>query len=301
VDADADADVDIEKSVSLEMSADAQADGVRMVQAVKERAEGDHYVVTRSEQSTMTLAPGSALNLINDDGSISIAGTDRDVCQVQSAFTLKAPTQEAARKLSKAVHLETRTTDKGVSIIVAEPAKIPSRHSAQVDLQILVPRNTNLSVKHGDGAIRITNIEGRIAAFLEDGVVRCEDVEGVLAVRVEDGRAVIERARLAACSVHMEDGQITCNEFTGSLDIHLEDGTAKVTYGDDVPEDCEIKATLEDGSMKLSAPSAMFPPDVTKAKRRDDGAEWNTTVETATGQRIVNLRVEEGSIKVEKR
>jgi beta-lactamase regulating signal transducer with metallopeptidase domain/LysM repeat protein len=301
VDADADADADAEGSVSLEISADASADGMRMVQAVKERKEGDHYVIARAEQTTMTLASGSALNLINDNGTIAIAGSDGDGCHVQSAFAIKAPALEAARKLSKAVHLETRTTEKGVSIIVAGPAKMPRQHSAQVDLQVLVPRNTHLSIKHGDGTIRIKNIEGRIAAFLEDGAVRCEDVEGVLAVRVEDGRAVIERARLAACSIHMEDGQITCDDFTGSLDIHLEDGSAKVTYGDDVPEDCEIKASLEDGSIKLSAPSAMFPPDVTKAKRRDDGAEWDTTVETATGSRTVTLRVEEGSIKVEKR
>jgi len=301
VEADADADADVEGRVSLELSADAQGDGMRMVQAIKEKKEGDHYVIARSEQTTMTLASGSALNLINDNGTIAIAGSDRDGCHVQSAFTLKAPTLEAARKLSKAIHLETRTTEQGATIIVAKPPKMPGRHSARVDLQVLVPRNTHLSIKHGDGAIRIKNIEGRIAAFLEDGAVQCEDVEGVLAVRVEDGRTVIERARLAACSVHMEDGQITCDDFTGSLDIHLEDGSAKVTYGDDVPEDCEIKATLEDGSIKLSAPSAMFPPDVTKAKRRDDGAEWNTTVETATGSRTVTLRVEEGSIKVEKR
>jgi hypothetical protein len=218
-------------------------------------------------------------------------------------FTLKAPTADAAQKLSKAVHLRTQETDKGLNIIVAEPAKMPSQHSARVDLQILVPRNTNLSVKHGDGAIRIKNVDGRIAAILEDGEIRCEDVAGVMGLRLEDGRIVIDHARLAACSIKMEDGQITCDDIvTGSLDVELEDGVIAMTYGDEVPEDCEITATLEDGSIKLSAPESVFPADApAKAKRRGDGAEWNTTAETATGERTVRLRVGDGSVKVHKR
>jgi hypothetical protein len=304
-----DADVDVTESVSVEVEAnatadaDAPADGLRRIQSVKRRQDGRGHVVARTEQTTMKLVPGSALNLINENGAISIMGMDRDTCQVQSVFTLKAPTAEAANKLSKAAYLETKKTDEGLTIIVAEPAKMPKQHSARVDLQVLVPRNTDLSVKHGNGVIRIKNVDGRVAAFLEDGEIRCEDVEGIMALRLEDGRIVIDGADLAACSIHMEDGQITCDEIvTGSLDVQLEDGVIAVTCGDSLPPDCEIKATLEDGSIKLSAPKALFPADApVKAKRRGDGAAWKTIAETATGKRIVDLRVEDGSIKVEKR
>ncbi len=276
--------------------------GIRMIESIRETQEGDRHVLVRTEQTTMTLASGSALNLINEDGTISIAGSDRDTCQIQSVFTLKAPTADAAKKLSKAVALDTKSTDKGLTVIVTEPAKMPSRHSARVDLQILVPRNTHLSVKHGEGAIRIKNIEGRIAAVLEDGEIRCQDVAGVMGLRLEDGRIVIDRALLAGCSIKMEDGQIACNEITGSLDIELEDGVIDVKYADDVPENCEIKADLSDGSIKFSAPKAMFGADAPpKAKRLGEGAEWNTTAETPTGHRSVTLRVGDGSVKVDKR
>ena len=221
---------------------------------------------------------------------------------MQSVFTLKAPTADAAKALSKAVHLETKSTDEGLTIMAVEPQEMPKQHSARVDLQIVVPRNTDLGLKHGDGVIRIKNIEGNIAVFLEDGEIRCQDVAGAMALHLEDGRVVIDRARLAACSIHMEDGQIACDEITGSLDINLEDGAVAVTYADELPESCEIKASLEEGSIKFSAPEAMFGPDApAKAKRRDEGAEWKTTAQTATGTRSVTLRVEEGSVKVDKR
>ena len=90
-----------------------------------------------------------------------------------------------------------------------------------MDLQILVPRNTDLSVKHGDGTIRIKNIEGNIAAFLEDGQIRCQDVEGALALHLEDGRVAIRNIRRDAndqVKKAQKDKEISEDEEKGAYD-----------------------------------------------------------------------------------
>ena len=46
----------------------------------------------------------------------------------------------------------------------------------------------------------------------------------------------------------------------------------------------------------------MFPADDSaKVRRKEDGAEWRTTVKTSQGSRAVTLRVGDGSIKVDQR
>jgi beta-lactamase regulating signal transducer with metallopeptidase domain/DUF4097 and DUF4098 domain-containing protein YvlB len=276
--------------------------GVRMIESIRETQEGDRHILRRTELETMRLAAGSTVDVANENGTITVIGTDGDTCQVHAIVTVKGPTAETTKKLSKAISLDITPKGKGLGMAVVRPKQMPAGHFYRMDLQIMVPRQTNLNVIHEDGDVKIAEVAGQIKLALEDGAILCERLTGNLNVRLEDGKLKIDQSTFSDCQVAMEDGKIECDNIQGNLDVRLEDGQIKIGYADDLPPDCTIKVVLEDGSIKLSAPSAMFPADgPTKATRRDDGAEWKTTAKTGQGSRTVTLRVGDGSVKVDKR
>jgi len=100
----------------------------------------------------------------------------------------------------------------------------------------------------------------------------------------------------------MEDGNIDCNNVSGNLDVVLEDGQVTIIYSDDVPENCAVRVLVEDGDIRFSAPSEMFPADDSaKVRRKEDSAQWQTTLKTGQGSRNVTLLVDDGEIKVDQR
>ena len=114
----------------------------------------------------------------------------------------------------------------------------------------------------------------------------------------EDGAVTIKNGTFTQCLVNMESGKINCDKVSGNLDFKLEDGSVVIGYADTVPESCKINVQIEEGGIQLSAPAGMFPTDgPSRATRKDEGAVWTTKA----GGRSVSLKVDEGSIKVDKR
>ncbi len=345
-------------AVSRLLSSVNLPESARNVKAINEKSEGDRQVIERIETTALPLSPGSALNVSNEDGSITVTGSDTDECRIVSSFTIKAPTLEAAKELSKKVSLEMSPVSGGLSVKVVQPDNTPRNHSSRVDMKIAVPRNTNLTLHNEDGDIEVANLNGNIKVGLEDGDIDCEDIVGDINLNLEDGNIGIKKSRMANCRIRLEDGTVQCDDVTGNFDVHLEDGKVTVNYldgvsdkftfdvsgedgkviiskgvftqckvrmesgtiecekvggsldfvmeegkvivnyADDVPESCAVDVKLEEGSIELSAPAKMFPEDApATAKKKDEGAEWKTK----TGDRAVNLSVDEGSIKVNKR
>lgn len=346
------------------------------VQSIKEEQEGNRFVLKRIETTTAPLAPGSVLDITNEDGNITVQGSDTDQCSITSTFTIKAPTTEQARDLSEKISLQTTPGDKKLTVKTVGPRRTPSYHMYYVNMLISVPRNTTVTMRKEDGDIQITHLEGQIQVGSEDGNITCENVSGdarvtsedgditfknisgnaritsedgnvnikeshltqlnikkedgnihcdeisgncditiedgnvtigyaegsndnsTCIVRGEDGNVRISRGVFAKCQVNRESGDVRCDNVKGNLDVKLEEGQVTMHYADSVPENCSIKAQLEEGSIKLSAPNEMFPADApSKPKRRGEGMEWKTT----SGNRSVSLRVDEGAVKVEKR
>ncbi|MBN2180524.1 MAG: DUF4097 family beta strand repeat protein [Sedimentisphaerales bacterium] len=351
------------RHVAAQLSSAVELSGaVRTVQSIEENQEGDRFVIKRTEALKMPLSPGSVLDIANEDGIVTIQGSDTGQCLVNSVFTIKAPSIEAVRKLSKNVNLDTTTVGGKLSLKAVSPRNTPSEHSYAIDLNITVPRNTTLILRNEDGDIRIRNLEGQIQIGAEDGNILCENVVSDIRLVSEDGNIDIKNSQVAKLSVKKEDGNIHCGDINGNCDISLNDGNVTISYADGttenytcvvsgedgnvninkgsftecqvkresgaikcdnvagnlvfklesgmvdvdyadiMPESCSIGVKLDEGNVRLSAPGGMFPADSpSKADKKDDGAEWNTKVNTSGGTRIVSLKVGEGSIKIDKR
>jgi len=276
--------------------------GIRKVESIKESQEGDQFVVHRTESQTLRLAAGTVLDVANENGTITITGTDGDTCRAQALLTIKGPAAETTRMLSKAVALNVMPKKGKLALGVAGPDKIPARHSYRVDLQVMVPRHTDLNVMQEDGDVKIAEVAGPVKLLVEDGNILCQRLTGELKVKLEDGDLKIDGCTSPDCKVAMEDGNIDCSNVSGNLDVVLEDGQVKIVYSDNVPEHCAVRVLVEDGNIQFSAPSEMFPADDTaKVRKAEEGAEWHTTLKTGQGSRDVTLLVDDGEIKVDQR
>jgi beta-lactamase regulating signal transducer with metallopeptidase domain/DUF4097 and DUF4098 domain-containing protein YvlB len=348
---------------------------------IKQDQEGSRFFLKRFETMTTPLSPGSVLDIKSKDGNVTVQGSDTDQCSVTSAFTIKTPSMDQTKDLSKKISLQTTPGNKKLTLKTIGPGKMPPNHTYYVDLNINVPRNTTVTLHKEDGDIRITNLEGQIQIGSEDGNITCENVTGdtsltsedgdityknitgnarinsedgnvkIMAshltqlyikkadgnihcdqisgdcdvsiedgnvtisyaegtvenctciVRGEDGNVKINNGTFAKCQINRESGMINCNKVKGNFDVKLEEGQVVVDYADNVPESCSINAQIEEGSIRLTAPAEIFPADApSKAKKKDEGAEWTTKTDTPSGgTRTVSLQVDEGSVKVEKR
>jgi hypothetical protein len=195
------------------------------------------------------LLPGSELDVSNEDGSITVTGAETKTCQVDSVFTIKAPTLEEAKELSNNVNLEMIPTDKGLSVRIVNPKKTPSNHSFKVDMKITVPNNTKLAVSNEDGNIQVKNITGNTRIRNEDGNVSCENINADMNIGVEDGTVNIKSSNVHNCQLKMEDGKIHCEEVKGNFNIKLEDGQVDVCYAEDASEKYTFSVRSDDSSV----------------------------------------------------
>jgi len=275
------------------------AHDLRQVQTIEEKQQGDRYLLKRQESYVTDLTPGSVLALTNENGNITVTGSDASQCAVQAIIQITAPTKDQTRALSKQVGFDVAKAGSAIAIRSTQLKKVPAKQGYSIDYSLVVPHNTTMSLTNEDGHIKVENVNGAISITNEDGSVICKNLDGNLHVKLEDGQVKLEQCTFKdLCRIQMEDGQIKAADITGSLRLRLEDGQADIHYSDTVPDECRIDIRLEDGQIRLSAPAALFPEDLSGARKEtEDGQRWSTQ----TGDYQVDLRVEDGRITVEPR
>ncbi len=261
---------------------------VRNVKSIEEKKEENHHVIERTEMMKALLLPGSVLDITNEDGSITVTGSDTKTCQVDSTFTIKAPTVEATKELSKKINIEMIPTSKGLSVKVVSPEKTPSNHSFKVDLEIIVPTNTNLTVNNEDGDIQIKDIAGNITIRNEDGNILCENVTADMEFEFEDGDVNIKNSSFNNCNIKMEDGKIQCEDVRGNFNFQLEDGNVEVCYAEDASEKYTFSVHSEESSVIIKG--GVF------AKCRVNMESGKIDCNNVSGN--LDFKLEEGKVKV---
>jgi hypothetical protein len=273
-----------------------------VTQSIHQEKDG-RSLIKRQESLILDLSSGSALDLVNEDGDINISGSDNEKCIIQTHVNVSAPTLEEAQALSDKVGFIASEDNQVLSIRAMDVNNLARDHSYSISYNLVLPRNTRLKLALEDGDMNVANMNSQIRIRQEDGDINCQKVSGDLDIKLEDGDIELEQCVFKDhCRITMEDGEIRAQDVSGNFMIKLEDGEVTMEYADAVPDDCTVDVRLEDGEITFSAPSAMFPDDLTQAKKRsEDGQQWSTRRKTDTGVRQVNLAVEDGEITVKQR
>jgi DUF4097 and DUF4098 domain-containing protein YvlB len=127
--------------------------------------------------------------------------------------------------------------------------------SRSVDIELRVPRLSNLNIKTGDGNIELSGVAGDVDLQTGDGRVGITDVQGTVRAHTGDGPVKLTGGK-GEITLQTGDGRIEVEGFDGTLRVETGDGRVRVSGRFDVLDvktgDGGVEAIALNGSRMLS-------------------------------------------------
>ena len=180
--------------------------------------------------------------------------------------------------------------------------------SDRIEVEVWLPRESDLVVDSGDGPVTVEDLAGRIELDTEDGPLTARGLRGDIVVRAADGRVRLDdldgslrldtqdghsevRGRFDQVEVETADGGIEIDALTGSRvrqawALRSEDGGIDLRIPRDLA--ATIDARTQDGGLSVD-----LPVRLTGAVRRHQ-----LIGDLNGGGEILRLRCADGSIRV---
>jgi predicted membrane protein len=152
-------------------------------------------------------------------GSITVTGADVTDCNITAEITVKAETEEEARKLAEQVKIEVKPDGDKLSVKVSKPSELKKR-GLEVKFKIVAPKQLKLVCSINVGSATISDMNGRI-------------------------------------KVSGNVGSISCRRVVGDLNLTSNVGSIKVDYADTAAAACNAAITTNVGSIEFTAPAQL--------------------------------------------
>jgi hypothetical protein len=184
-------------------------------------------------ERSYSIAGRPDLHVIGNDGSVTVTpgeGKDIRVRVTTRGWRIgRDGVAIADRRSGDRLELEVRRPRHYFSLFL-------SSHSIRIE--VLVPRDADLEVDTGDGAVSVRSLHGRCELHTGDGSIHLEDIKGEMHLRTGDGG--IRAVRLdGALKAHTGDGGIHVDGRFDDLELDTGDGAIVV--------EAETGSTLGDG------------------------------------------------------
>jgi len=169
----------------------------------------------------MSVPVGQAAELCveTEVGSITVAGADVSDCNIVAEITVKAETQDEARKLAEQVKIEAKPSGDKLNVKVSKPAGL-KRRKLEVKFEIVTAKQLKVDCSVNVGSVSVSDMNDRIKVSGNVGSIFCKQVVG---------------------------------------DIHLTSnvGSVEVEYADDAAAACNATITTNVGSIEFAAPAQL--------------------------------------------
>jgi DUF4097 and DUF4098 domain-containing protein YvlB len=191
----------------------------------------------RTMQLTAPLSPGSTFEAKTHNGSIKIKGADVTKCSLTATIVTRAATDEEAQELSDQVNVTLVPDGNRLTVKIDKPTHLVNK-SVSVSLDVQVPNQTDLDLLSHNGAVEISDINGRLAATSYNGKIECDRISGT-------------------STFETHNGPVTCNEISGSTKLNSHNGSIKAFYTSNAPSVCDISMITHNGSIVLRTPPSL--------------------------------------------
>ena len=188
----------------------------------------------RTVQLSAPLSPESVFEATTHNGSITINGTDVAECSLTATIVTRAATEEEAMELSDMVNVTLVPSGNRLTVKIDKPTHLINK-SVSVSLDVVVPNQTDLQLITHNGAVKISDINGRLNATTHNGKVTTENVTGTTMLKTHNG-------------------SVTCNEISGDSQLISNNGSVKAFYAGSASSVCDISMTTHNGSIELATP-----------------------------------------------
>ena len=180
------------------------------------------------------LAAGSSFKAQTHNGSITVDGREETGCDLTATITGRASTEETAKELAEKTKVRLNTSDDKLIVEIDKP-RLKSNQSVSVSLYAKVPNETNPYLITHNGAVTVTNIQGRIDATTHNGRIKTSNVSNHTKLKTHNGAVI-------------------CEQISGDAWLSTHNGGIKASYPEDAPGVCQIIMTTHNGSINLKTP-----------------------------------------------
>lgn len=214
------------------------------------------------------------ITLTNQRGEIKITTWNQPKIVVQS--TKQASSQALLAEIKETV--EYKPEEKNLSLA----SSFPSEGTTSLDYNLVVPKESNLTVVAGQGSIKIKEPAGVIRATTEQGDVKITDPIGNTSVITDEGSVI----------VHLK-------EFPETASLFITIGTGTVNLKTLACLQAKLVAKAPEGSIKSDLPITLEPRTMLLSKESWKEAARDVQGSINGGTAPITIAVQKGDIHLE--
>jgi DUF4097 and DUF4098 domain-containing protein YvlB len=219
------------------------------------------------------VAAETALEVVNDDGAITVQGQETSNYLLAATITAYAANAERAQQWAEQTQVDLVSEGGTLKVVIQRPANLHNEW-VQVDIHLTVPRKIDVDLRTSDGHIDIEDLTGTLKAHTSDGAIMVKQAQGpievqtsdghVECVRVEgprlyartsDGSIRLEECRSQECEVQTSDGRISGEGiFSPKLNCRTSDGSIDIRYDPQAQAVVFVDLTTHDGQIQMVCP-----------------------------------------------
>jgi hypothetical protein len=186
------------------------------------------------------------------DGAVEVRSWDRPEVLIQidergqdkaALAKIELRAQQNGGTIEVEVRHPDRSTFVGVGFFVSTSAKLIAS----------VPRNTNLTIRTGDGAVTVERVTGRAEIYTRDGSIRATETGGELLAETGDGSVQIEDVT-GRVEARTGDGSIRLSGTPGGVRLRSGDGSIVLRIRSGAAMTGDWVVDTGDGSVSVELP-----------------------------------------------
>jgi DUF4097 and DUF4098 domain-containing protein YvlB len=222
-----------------------------------------------------------------DDGSVRVRPSDSS--RVEFRVTYEGYT------LGDTLTLETRQDGNRVELVerIHQSVSRAAFRNRRVDIEVLVPRDSDLRAETRDGAVHVSSINGLVHVRTGDGAVDVDGLSGKVDLRTGDGTIRAERVK-GDVRLRTVDGAINGTGIDGRCEAWTGDGLVRISGRFDelniASGDGNVEARALAGSV-VSFPWSIRTGDGSVRVAIPDGLKADIDVATSDGGISLNAPV----------
>ena len=199
------------------------------------------------------LQADSKLSAQTSNGSITVTGTEMEVCTITATINARSFTVEEAQLLAEQTEVRLEQTPEGLQTVIDRPKK-KNRESISVQFEICVPKQTALELRTSNGEIRVSSIEKAIDTQTSNGKIEITDVTGTVTAHTSNGCVTVKQVNAERFDLHTSNGAITCEAITGDMKASTSNGAIDVKYASDAAPATNIHLSTSNGGISVTTP-----------------------------------------------
>ena len=171
---------------------------------------------------TFPVAGRANVRVETNDGSVHVSTTDAK----QVDFRVEYENYEVGRNLHIDAHQD---GDKTVLIarVTGNWGFSWGHNSRKLHIEVRMPKDGDVQVQSGDGAIQAENINGNVSLHTGDGSIRANSLTGNIDLHTNDGSITVDTLR-GDIRLHSGDGSIEARQLDGRVDADSGDGHIRI-------------------------------------------------------------------------